>query len=261
VGAVEIVREEVQVVGTHLEEVAEKVKESILKIIGQKDKKILLITIFIYYFLANNPKNKNIYKTSFILIIIKMRDKNLILGIATVFSLLLVSGVVSAYACSIQPTCAAENTVMKLSSPDNAHGALYNQGSYTQYLCCDFTGTHTCDGTNKVLGLYDPFNSHAEIPERDEYTNDVCFGNLECRSTTGSPNADEFGMVSLHTNNSHIDAIDVYPNNIYCKYSGCDQFPNKTSCDTFTLANPQNWGSMECHCWLWRKCRKRYFKH
>jgi hypothetical protein len=42
---------------------------------------------------------------------------------------------------------------MRLSSLTNAHGALWDQGTYTYYLCCDFTGTHTCDGDNTILTL------------------------------------------------------------------------------------------------------------
>ena len=68
---------------------------------------------------------------------------------------------------------------MKLSGTTNAHGSLYNQGSYTNYLYCDFTGIHTCSGTNKVLGISSSTNAHAQIPSLDNYGTDVCFGDYK----------------------------------------------------------------------------------
>ena len=45
-------------------------------------------------------------------------------------------GLVSSASCSITTSCAADRTVMKLSSSSgNAYGALYNQVTYTYYLC------------------------------------------------------------------------------------------------------------------------------
>jgi hypothetical protein len=111
---------------------------------------------------------------------------------------------------------------MKLSGSGNAHGALWNQGTYTQYLCCDFPGTHTCDGSNKVLGLSSLDNAHGEASESSTYTNDVCFEQMECRSTIGAREAGEIDLVSLSsTTNAHIGAIEDYDTKIYCKPQEC----------------------------------------
>ena len=79
--------------------------------------------------------------------------------------MVLISGIVSAETCSIQASCNPDNTVMKLSAATNAHGEVWNGANYNQYVCCDFTGTHTCDTPgNRVLKLSAATNAHAEIP-------------------------------------------------------------------------------------------------
>ena len=74
------------------------------------------------------------------------------------------AGFVASASCSITTSCADANKVMRLSSITNAHGALWD-GTYANYLCCDFTGTHSCNDTvsNAILRLSSSTNAHAEI--------------------------------------------------------------------------------------------------
>jgi len=128
--------------------------------------------------------------------------------------------------CSLQTSCAEDNTVLKISDTTNAHGEVWDGTAYTQYLCCDFTGTHDCDGANKVLGLSDITNAHAEIPENynADYATNVCFGELECKSfgslgVAGSCDLEyNIPMVSLYdTTNAHLANFDWYDVKICCK--------------------------------------------
>lgn len=127
---------------------------------------------------------------------------------------------ISSASCSITTSCNAANTVMKLSSTTNAHGALYNQGSYGYYLCCDFTGDHTCSGSNKVLGLSATTNAHAQIPSYTSYSYSACFADLSCTATTSSSCPSQFpiAMVSLSSStNAHLAQFSTYSQKICCK--------------------------------------------
>ncbi len=146
------------------------------------------------------------------------------IGVFTGFLLLiLLLGVVSAETCSIQSSCGSDYTVMKLSGATNAHGELWDQTNYDQYLCCDFIGTHICDGANKILGLSSATNAHAEIPSLDNYGTDVCFKDLECVSASGScPSGYNIPMLSLYSNtNAHIGSFETYSTKVCCKYPEC----------------------------------------
>jgi len=177
-----------------------------------------------------------------------MRGKNLILGLVLVFSLLFVSGNVLGI-CTIEDSCAPENTVIELSDVTNAHAAYTSANPYSKFVCCDFSdsdstylngyGVTRCDGrNNQILELSETRNAHAGVPENNNYGQPVCFKNLECRSTTDitSQAADEFELISLSSpENAHLGAFNVYPVKIYCRYNGCSQFDNKVECDAFTL--------------------------
>ena len=60
-------------------------------------------------------------------------------------------------------SCGDDDTIMKLYSSENSHGALWNNNDYSWDICCEdifgvgaveCNGVHTCLETNKVLGLY-----------------------------------------------------------------------------------------------------------
>jgi len=168
-----------------------------------------------------------------------------------VFSLVFISvfllsvNFASSASCSIKTSCAPDNTVMKLSASTNAHGALWNQGSYGSYVCCDFTGTHNCTGNNKIIGLSATTNAHAEIKSGTSYNNPdyrVCFGDLSCTMVTGSscPSNYPIATVSLSAlTNAHIAqafGTNSYPYKICCKSDtlpecGDNSIDNGEECD------------------------------
>ncbi len=126
-------------------------------------------------------------------------------------------------------TCPSNQTIMKLSSSTNAHGALWDDATgYYNYNVCysdifgsEYTGAnlHTCSG-NRVLSLSAPFNAHASVNSTPDYLTNVCYGNLICHSTTEGCSASEEIVVRLKQEiNSHIsNASDTnYPIKICCK--------------------------------------------
>lgn len=142
-----------------------------------------------------------------------------------IFAFVILSfNLISAASCSITTSCAPDNTVMKLSSNNNAHGSLWNQGTYTYYLCCDFTGIHSCfsNDNNTVLRLSAPSNAHAEIPSLTNYplANRVCFGNLSCMKSSSPCPSGYFSMVSLSADtNAHLGEFgSAYSTKICCKF-------------------------------------------
>ena len=132
---------------------------------------------------------------------------------------ILLIGFTSAATCSIQSSCNIDNRVMRMYAPTNSHGALYNQGDYNYFLCCDFTGTHTKNGNNKLIGLDSPTNAHAQIPELSNYGSPVYFGDLTCASNIGScPSGHSIPMLSLPANtNAHIGGFNDYAQKICCE--------------------------------------------
>ena len=138
-----------------------------------------------------------------------------------VFGILFLIGLVSAQICTVQDSCAPENTILKISSSTNAHGELWNQDNYGYYLCCDFEGTHACDGTNKILGLSAITNAHAEVPSQNNYATDVCFGNLSCTNAIDScPINFPIEILSLSSlTNAHLGIFSFYDTKICCGFS------------------------------------------
>ena len=163
----------------------------------------------------------------------KIKNFKLVFGLMIGIFLILMIGGMSAETCS-----SSTQTIMKLYSSTNSHGALWSDTIYTYDICYNnIFGTayiganpHTCIGTgtiptNKILGLSQITNSHAEIPTGIAYTTPVCYGNLVC-----APRADclagEKTIVRLAQNtNSHISiASDInYPIKICCK-EGIDRY-------------------------------------
>ncbi len=103
--------------------------------------------------------------------------------------------------CSATPPCPPNQTIMKLFSGTNSHGALWNFTGYNIDICYDeiFGQTynfaagenpHECTGTNKVLGLNFANDSVAEKPELNNYQNKVCYGNLNCTSVANVADCD-----------------------------------------------------------------------
>jgi len=191
-----------------------------------------------------------------------MGIKRGLINFIIIFTFVILSiSLISAAKCVLTTTnCADANRVMKLSSATNAHGALYNQGTYTYYLCCDFTGVHTCSGTNEVLGLSSSTNAHAELNTQKIYeSNPVCFGNLTCDFDT-SCDLDQIAMLSISgTTNAHIGNVSNYPTKICCNpnlaYCGdgtcngaetCATCPGDCSCNDNNLCTTDTCSSGVC---------------
>jgi len=88
---------------------------------------------------------------------------------------------------------ADEDTILRLSSPTNAHaedasGSNYDTLiNYTEIFGDEssFANPHICTGDNLVLKLSSPTNAHGEVSTGIDYTTDVCYGDLECNFVTG----------------------------------------------------------------------------
>lgn len=114
--------------------------------------------------------------------------------------------------------CQEDQLILRLSNEQNAHGELWNEGTYDTSICFNsifgsyYTGSnpHTCTGSNTVLKLSDFTNAHAQIPSLSTYPQTVCFGNLQCSSVTSPQTCSDLGanykeVVKLFsTDNAHL---------------------------------------------------------
>lgn len=135
------------------------------------------------------------------------------------------------FASAVPDSCTIQNTpctngvdyrIMSLSSDANAHGEIWNgAGNYGWNLCCNFPGTRECIGTNKIVGLSASTNAHAEIPTETTYTENVCYGYLDCVSSSGTCSAGyNIEMLSLSdTTNAHLAQFSeaLYTTKVCCK--------------------------------------------
>ncbi|HOR52545.1 MAG TPA: hypothetical protein PLE51_02680, partial [Candidatus Pacearchaeota archaeon] len=140
---------------------------------------------------------------------------------------------ISSTTCDIRlaSSCPAVNTVMKLSSQTNAHGASYNgAGNYQYALCCvgmkyytatDNASMHTCnsDNGNLVLKLSSTTNAHAQTPETMRgYSTNICFGKFQCKALSSCNSEYSIQVASLSaTTNAHIGQFSAYSTKICCK--------------------------------------------
>jgi len=90
----------------------------------------------------------------------------------------------------------------------------------------DGNNPHECHGDNVVLRLIKEFNSHIEAPDalvHDlDYDIDLCYGDLECVTRSGSCVGDEKEIVSVADyNNAHLEdrGVDNYSLLICCTSS------------------------------------------
>ena len=171
-----------------------------------------------------------------------MRSKIFLLSVGVLFLmfLLLNVGFGSAASCSVtdRVSCTGSSkVVLKLSSSNNAHGALTSQVNFPEdkVVCCDFGGGGTsCTGTNKFLGLSTAGNAHGETPKTltgyttlSYTTNNACYSVKDCRATTdncvtsGPQSGREVEMIRLSSlGNSHLgNSASGYGNKVCCKLS------------------------------------------
>ena len=131
------------------------------------------------------------------------------------------------------PCLDTSDTIMKLYSSTNSHGALWNDSNYLFSICYNnifgnkYSGSdpHVCKvgNTNKVVGLSDVTNAHLEIPGSNFYGTNVCYGDLSCRNVSGSCDVDEKAIIALSAStNAHASnqSDSNYPINICCKAPG-----------------------------------------
>jgi len=141
------------------------------------------------------------------------------------FILLLFIGFVSAGAC--EPS----QTIMKLYSASNSHGALWDDITYNYDICYDeifgseYTGEnrHDCSGANGILSLSSITNAHASSDVDLLYVDEVCYGDLRCiydsNEEDSCSNGGEIVAKMSSEYNAHIsDASETnYPVKVCCK--------------------------------------------
>lgn len=140
---------------------------------------------------------------------------------------------VFSYNSSALYDCTDANTILRLSSEDNAHGALWDYGKdanpiricYNDLFGEDYNSgqskIHECSNSNTVLKLSSGQNAHGEDPSGANYGFEVCFGDLVCRmAQSTNPEEGEVLVVALSDRtNAHFSVKESkdYPFKIYCK--------------------------------------------
>ncbi len=123
--------------------------------------------------------------------------------------------------------CDDDQIIVRLFRGENTHAALWNETIYEEEVCYneifgemyDGRNPQECDGDNLVLRLIKEFNSHVEAPDaliHDlEYGIDLCYGDLECVTRSGTCVGNEKEIVSLADyNNAHLEDRDVNDYNL-----------------------------------------------
>ncbi len=127
-------------------------------------------------------------------------------------------------------SCPAESVIFKISSQNNAHAELYDQTNYDFAVCLPgVNATRVCNGNNTVIRLTSPTNAHAyatlgyqpgDIPPNftlPPLTN-VCFGNLQCTATPlNCANLNSTCLFSISSYfNAHVAECGFYNINLCC---------------------------------------------
>ncbi len=101
---------------------------------------------------------------------------------------------------SAQTCASADDTILRLNSPTNAHGQKHDQTpSYSQGICyssifgqpAPANPSRVCSGSgngNRVVRLSSPNNAHAGIPDATSspYATEICYQGLTCQSVAGN---------------------------------------------------------------------------
>ena len=121
----------------------------------------------------------------------------------------------------------SNQTILKLYSSNNSHGALWSDASYTQDVCFDtlfgfvypVASPHVCSGSsNLVLKLSAETNAHAEINSSVAFASpvSVCYGNLVCGNYVNSCPSESKEIVRLSAEtNAHLSVAGQNPGNVY----------------------------------------------
>jgi hypothetical protein len=127
-------------------------------------------------------------------------------------------------------SCSDDQRMLRLASPTNSHGALWNDSSYSYDICYDtvfgetYTGSqpHGCNNNN-VLDLGANSNAHAEAPLGSAYPIEVCYGDLVCTVRDNACTAGETNVINLYSEtNSHLSDPNYIPSGAvgYWKFEG-----------------------------------------
>lgn len=130
---------------------------------------------------------------------------------------------------AVSAQCSDDQRILRLASQTNAHAGLYT-GAYPIQICYDDTfgiaytpaNPHSCNN-NLILRLAAATNSHAELPDfvnpLGNYLTNVCYGDLQCYSTTNvncaQPGERVIASLVAQTN-AHLANDSSYPFRICC---------------------------------------------
>lgn len=124
------------------------------------------------------------------------------------------------------PLCSDNQTIMRLSSEKNAHGAIWNESNYSIQICYNSifgkdyvipAGEKVHDTNKNVIYLSDYKNAHGDV-ENLPWHIPVSYGDLICVSRTESCSANEKLVLSLSSSfNAHFAKNNSYSLKICCK--------------------------------------------
>ncbi len=183
------------------------------------------------------------------------------LGCMLLFSLFSLS-LVSSQAVATPPipavyTCPDNQTILRLSAPENAHAANASTLVFPVKICYNnpifnfgyypYANGTACTGANAVLRLSKPVNAHAQSPTlTDAAYAPICFGDLLCDAKTACA-ANEAAIASLSTlSNAHLSNSSLfYTYKLCCKKNGSVPPIVTTSCGDGTVTSPNSAGFNE----------------
>ena len=146
---------------------------------------------------------------------------------------------------SVIAACSDDQTIMRLYSLSNSHGAVWNdEHGHNVQICYDeifgmsFSGeAHpVCDSSNTILWLSDLYNSHASMAADAIYDVPICYGDINCTVRNISCIENEKIVVKLHSEiNTHLAAPNYESSGTYEKILCCKQ--NAVSMANWTNLN------------------------
>lgn len=167
-----------------------------------------------------------------------------------------ISAVVIVLMCSfaMAASCSNDQTIMKLYSSTNTHGAIWNYSGYETRICysrfftMNYSGSnaHDCDSDSIVLSLSAFGNAHAASADSSSYLIDAChkgLENCEIKPVGTSCDSGDAEIVYLSsTENAHLSTQKPVVNSsgsvksgyrykicCGCSPSGCEKLPSSIS--------------------------------
>ncbi|MEM4259233.1 MAG: hypothetical protein QXS38_00510 [Candidatus Pacearchaeota archaeon] len=166
----------------------------------------------------------------------------------------------------VSAECASDQIIMRLNTPNNAHGAIWSYGGYNSVICYSdlfsqpYSGDnpHTCnsDNSNLVLKLYASFNSHAASKDSIIYGEKVCHKGLSAcetipKSAEGTFNcpSQKYPIAYLYSlTNSHIYTSPIGANFVVCCKGASAPAPPPFIADAcYQITTKENCESLESY--------------